>query len=353
MGWKAILRLPGHIGARCPTAPPGRARCFALCSEVGRCAMNAHPALACYFCNLDKNVHMSWLLFMDESGHDHRNMPLEVRGGVAIHASKVWDFVQDFQNCEREAFGFQLSERGMELKGSKLLENKRCEWANQDTELDTASRQKGVARFISKSQQKEKVSRREFTAYGQACRLLAQMSFNLLKRHDAVLFASAIPRGVKPPSDFRFSHFLRKDQIFMQERFYWFLESKRENGLFVMDQTEKQNDKRYLHRLHDYYTKTTKGRQRARWIVPSPMFVDSELAPGVQAADLCLYCVNWGFRRREWNFNGATRDDIHTKFAGLCGELQFRGTAVEDRKNHQIYGIVYVPDPYTGRRQFG
>ena len=25
---------------------------------------------------------MSWLLFIDESGHDHRTMPLEVRGGV-------------------------------------------------------------------------------------------------------------------------------------------------------------------------------------------------------------------------------------------------------------------------------
>ena len=29
---------------------------------------------------------MSWLLFLDESGHDHRNMPYEVRGGIALHA---------------------------------------------------------------------------------------------------------------------------------------------------------------------------------------------------------------------------------------------------------------------------
>jgi hypothetical protein len=27
---------------------------------------------------------MSYLFFMDESGHDHRNTPYEVRGGVAI-----------------------------------------------------------------------------------------------------------------------------------------------------------------------------------------------------------------------------------------------------------------------------
>ena len=296
---------------------------------------------------------MSWLLFMDESGHDHRNMPLEVRGGIAIHASRIWDFVRSFHRAEESVFGFRLAERGMELKGSKLLESKRCEWADQEAELDDAARRNGVTRFVTKSQQKFGPSRREFTAYGQACRLMAKRMFSLLETHEAVLFASVIPRGVKPPKDFRFSNYLRKDQIFMQERFYWFLEARQECGLFVMDQTEKQNDKRYLRRLHDYYTKTRKGRSRAKWIVPSPMFVDSELSPGVQAADLCLYCINWGFRRAEWGFRGATRDDIHAGFAGLCGKLQFHGTAVESGKEYPIHGIVFVPDPYIGRKKFG
>jgi hypothetical protein len=31
------------------------------------------------------NITMSWLLFLDESGHDHKNTPYEVRGGFAIH----------------------------------------------------------------------------------------------------------------------------------------------------------------------------------------------------------------------------------------------------------------------------
>lgn len=294
---------------------------------------------------------MSWLLFMDESGHDHKNMPLEVRGGVAIHASKVWEFVKDFRRMEREAFGFHLVERGLELKGSKLLENKRTEWAQQEEDLDRASRHNGVRRFVSKSQQKAPPSRRDFTAYGQASIKLAHATFRLLQKHDAVLFASVIPRGVKPPPNFQFKHYLRKDQIFMQERFYWFLETKQENGLMVMDQTEKQNDRRYLGRLYDYYTKTQKGRSRSKWIVPSPIFVDSELSPGVQAADLCLYCVNWGFRREAWQFKGARRDDIHNGFAGYCGDLQFRGTAVDNGKNHSIFGIVFVPDPYTGRKK--
>jgi len=32
---------------------------------------------------------MAWLLFLDESGHDHKQMPYEVRGGVALHAGEV------------------------------------------------------------------------------------------------------------------------------------------------------------------------------------------------------------------------------------------------------------------------
>ena len=295
---------------------------------------------------------MSWMLFMDESGHDHKNMPLEVRGGIAIHASRIWDFVKDFQTAENESFGFQLAERGMELKGSKLLERKRLEWAGQEENLEQASRINGVSRFITKSQQKTGPSRREFTAFGQACKLMADKTFRLLEKHEAVLFASIIPRGVKPPKDFNYNHYLRKDHIYLQQRFYWFLEGKQENGFFIMDQTEKQNDRRYIRRQHDYYTKTRKGRSRARWIVPSPMFVDSELAPGVQAADLCLYCINWGFRRPEWKFKGNHRDDIHKAYAGFCGKLQYEGDCYENGNTHKLHGIVYVPDPYIGRKTY-
>ncbi len=289
---------------------------------------------------------------MDESGHDHRIMPLEVRGGIAIHASGIWDFVKDFQKAEKEAFGFQLAERGMELKGSKLLARKRLEWAEQEENLDRESRIKGVSRFVTKSQQKGAPSKRDFTAFGQANRLLASKIFRLLEKHEAVLFASVIPRGVKPPKDFKFKNYLRKDHIFLQERFYWFLEKKQENGFFVMDQTEKQNDRRYISRLHDYYTKTRNGRRRAKWIVPSPMFVDSELAPGVQAADLCLYCINWGFRRPEWKFRGNHREDIRKNYSGLCGKLQYKGDSCEDGVMRRLYGIVFVPDPYQGRRKY-
>ena len=214
--------------------------------------------------------------------------------------------------------------------------------------LDDASRRNGACRFLTKSQQKQSPSKRDFTSFGQASKMMAHQVFSSLRSHDAVLFASIIPR-IKPPKDYQFSHYLRKDLIFLHERFYWFLEAKQESGLLILDQVEKETDKRYLKRVEDYYIKTAKGRKRSKWIVPYPLFVDSELSYGAQAADLCLYCINWGFRRPEWNFKGAKRDDIHAEFAGLCGELQFKGTSVEDRKQRKLFGINYVADPYSAR----
>ena len=91
---------------------------------------------------------MSWLLFMDESGHDHKNMPLEVRGGVAIHASRVWDFVLGFHSAERDCFGEELSVMGTELKGSKLLDLKRVQWSKQEEVLGTEGGSLSLNRFL-------------------------------------------------------------------------------------------------------------------------------------------------------------------------------------------------------------
>lgn len=76
---------------------------------------------------------MSWLLFLDESGQDHRTTPYEVRGGVAIHTSKLWPFVQQLQQLELAAFGARLAEFKSEIKGSRLVERQRFQWSQQST----------------------------------------------------------------------------------------------------------------------------------------------------------------------------------------------------------------------------
>jgi len=83
---------------------------------------------------------MAWLLFLDESGHDHRQMPYEVRGGVALHAGEVWPFVQDLQRLELDCFGTRLARFQKELKGCKLLDRDRFKWAAQGGVMETEER---------------------------------------------------------------------------------------------------------------------------------------------------------------------------------------------------------------------
>ena len=290
---------------------------------------------------------MSWLLFSDESGHDHQNTPLEVRGGIAIRSNKIWDFVQAYENAENECFGVKLSDYKIEVKGSKLLKHNKFKWANQERVLNENERQNGVKRFLSKkSDTLYRPSRRDFTAYGQASLMMVDRIFDLHDKYEAKIFASCIPRDVKQPKNFQFLDFLRKDHVFLQERFFWFLEAQKEPGLFIMDQTEVNDDKRYIKRLHNYYTKTRNGKKRAKWIVPSPIFVDSALSPCIQAADICLYCINWGFRREEWNFRGNSREDIHNRYAGRCGKIQFSGDMLHEDGPKKGFGIIFVPNPY-------
>lgn len=292
---------------------------------------------------------MSWLLFMDESGHDHKNMPGEVRGGVAIHASRIWPFLQAWHALELEVFGVRLTEYRKEIKGHKLLDKDRFKWANQSDDLTDDERRKGVRRFLTLSMEGKRLARQDFTAYGQACVGMAKQIMLLLKRHDAKIFASIIPKGVRPPKDYAYDHFLRKDHVFLFERFYYFLRDQGQHGLVVMDQTEKTADSGFVDRLQSYFLKTQAGRERTEWIVPSPLFVSSDMSVGVQAADLVLYCINWGFRIPVWGFEGPVRAEIADGFRHSLHDLQFHGHGSRNGQRFESYGIFYLPDPYQAR----
>jgi hypothetical protein len=93
---------------------------------------------------------MSYLLFLDESGHDHRTMPYEVRGGVALHASELWPFVQDMQRLELASFGTALHQFRAELKGCTLLDKDRFKWATQEPPMPDEERRKHCRGFLTK-----------------------------------------------------------------------------------------------------------------------------------------------------------------------------------------------------------
>lgn len=292
---------------------------------------------------------MSWLLFMDESGHDHRQMPYEVRGGLALHAKQLWSFVKKMQKLERKSYGTLLSEFRSEIKGSSLLDKDRFRFASQMNHIDDELRRKYCRSFLTKGLEKKAPTRIELTAYGQASLNMARGIFALLKSHGAILFASAIPRRAIKPANWEAEGLLRKDHVYLLERFYYHLEDKEEHGLIVMDEVEKTHDKRFVRRLESYFKRTYTGRQRTKWIVPTPFFVSSDMAYPVQVADLCIYCINWGFRIPEKGMDAATRTEIEKEFGPLLRDLQFKGEGRRENSTFTTHGIVYVPNPYAGK----
>lgn len=293
---------------------------------------------------------MAWLLFLDESGHDHRQMPYEVRGGVALQDAQLWPFTRAVQQLERLCFGCSLHEFQKELKGSTLLDRKRFKFAKQGAPMPEAERQKLARSFLMKGFQRQTPTSSEFCAYGQACIEMARGIFQLLRDHKARLFASAIPRGTVKP-DGPLEDLLRKDQVFLLERFFYFLEAEKQSGLLVMDGTDKKLDRKFVRQLEGYFTKTNTGRYRTQWIVPTPFFVASDMAYSIQVADLCIYCVNWCFRLPSQGMDEPVRDEIRMEFLDWLRRLQFHGQGYRDGNVFETWGICYVPNPYAPGRE--
>lgn len=295
---------------------------------------------------------MTWMFFLDESGHDHKQMPFEVRGGIAIHVSKLWDFAQAWRRLEQDCFGAVLADYGKEAKGCKLLDRDRVKWAGQTARMPDEQRRKLARAFLEIGLTKGTPKSENFAAYGQASIELARGAFDLLASHEARLFASLIPRGVKPPKGFLREDYLRKDHVFLLERYFYFLEQQRAHGLLVMDQTEKTKDRQFVECLTAYFRNTAVGRNRTAWIVPTPIFVDSDMSYAVQAADLCLYCINWGFRQQAWGVYGLeyeTRANIASEFGPKLARIQWHGDGYRDGKVYRSHGVVLVTDPYIAR----
>jgi len=70
----------------------------------------------------------------------------------------------------------------------------------------------------------------------------------------------------------------------------------------------------------------------------------------VQAADICIYCLNWGFRLPNRGMDGEVRHEIADEFGPWLNALQFEGDAYKAGDVFRTFGIVFVPDPYEGRQ---
>ena len=292
---------------------------------------------------------MTYLLFLDESGHDHKVVPYEVRGGVTLHSSRLWPFIQAMRSCEEAAFGTVLGRYGIEIKGAKLLARKCFKWFNQRQPFDDEARRKYATSFLERGVRREKPHAFEFAAYGQACIKFADAIFRLLREHEAKVFACMIPREVRRPDSYEAKEFLRKDHVFLLERFFYFLEEQQEDGLLIFDQSDKTLDREFVRRVTRYFVRSYKGCYRSGRVVPVPLFVSSDMAYGIQAADVVIYAVNWGYRRDTWEAPGESREEVGKQFGPWLNALQFRGRIQRKGKTRCVYGIFRVCDPYRSR----
>lgn len=293
---------------------------------------------------------MSYLLFMDESGHDHKNMNYEVRGGISIASVNVFNFLKDIQCSEEKIFGCRLSEFKTEIKGSKLLEKERFKWAAQDKKLSKEDRQKGCRRFLTACLEKRSPTRQDFTAFGQASLEMADTILGLLKKYKAKVFACLIEKGVKKPLNFEFDDYLRKDHVFLMEIFAHFLARQREDGLLIMDQCEKEYDKKFKRQLTNYFSKTISGQQHANWIVPEPLFIESDINYLIQVADVCIYIINTGYRRSQ-GMNAPARSEIQERYENKIARLQYKGYKTIKGQRKVLESIKLHKSPYQTRKK--
>lgn len=184
------------------------------------------------------------LLFIDESGHDHKEAPYEVLAGVAIRERDLWNLIQAIRNAELEFFGLHMADVGLEMKGRKLLKKKVIRFAGEGSTIEPGQRRVLVHSLLRKGWQRsqgenaEDVKFNELVAYGQAVIAFVRRVFELAARYNARTFAAIVQLNAPRHAD---PSFLRKDYAYLFERFYHYLEavSTDEMGLVVFDELEK------------------------------------------------------------------------------------------------------------------
>jgi hypothetical protein len=175
---------------------------------------------------------------------------------------------------------------------------------------------------------------------------MARGIFGLLKTHHARIFASAVPCAVEKPETAKTEDYLRKDLVFFLERYFNFIKPLDENGLIVLDETDASTDRKFIRQIERYFTRTQRGRFRATSIVPVLFFVASELTRAVQAADVCIYAINWGFRLPSRGMDAEVRQEIADEFGPWILNSQAEGQVADGSGTHAWYSIVFVPTPY-------
>lgn len=234
---------------------------------------------------------MAYLLFVDESGQDHRKSPYEVLAGAAVHDAQLWNLVCAIQDAEPRFFGMPISNDREELKARRLLKRKMFKLAGQDTSISEDDRPLLAAAALKDG---ANATRAQLAALGQARIAYVHHVLELCAAHGVRFFASIVDPSAPTPA----GQGLRKDYAYLFERFFYFVEDQaaHERGFIVFDELERSQAHLLVNQMSAYFRATEKGRMRSGRVVPEPFFVHSDLTTGVQIADLVAYIISWNVR---------------------------------------------------------
>lgn len=278
---------------------------------------------------------MAYLLFIDESGHDLNDSPYEVIAGVAVEDSNLWNLIRKVQELEIEHFGTRYSKGKREIKAKTILKRKTFRLAQQMPVIPFEQRRELACRCLEFG---ESASRMELTALAQAKLSFVKEVLRAIASYNCRVFAAISSERVLADSP---EDFLRKDYVYLLERFFYFLEDRDfSSGIMVFDELEKAQSHILIEQIENYFKKTANGRQRSNLIIPEPFFVHSDLTTGIQLADLVAYLVCWGFRLGGMSKN--FRKEL-LPFVDLIKELRYRTSKnVKGIRECEIWSIIFV-----------
>ena len=279
---------------------------------------------------------MAYILFLDESGHDLKDSPYEVIAGIAIEDKSIWNLIRELHLLEENIFGRRYSAGDRELKARKILKTKTFRLANQLPAFDAEERRELAKACLDNG---ATATKRQLTALAQAKIAFAKEVLQIVANFRCKAFASIVSLNFNPADT---PEYLRKDFVYLFERYFYFLEDKPEepSGIIVFDETEKTQSQRLIQQIENYFKKTNKGRTRATLLIPEPLFVHSDLTTGVQIADLIAYVISWAMRLK--GMTKPVRPELSI-LADLIKPLRNRTIReVGDNPEHEIWSITYV-----------
>lgn len=289
------------------------------------------------------------LLFIDESGHHESGTPYEVLAGVAVAEDNLWNLVKAVRSAERDHFGGYLRNLlSDETKGRKLLKTKRFKLANKNMRINAVD----LPNLANSLLVKGKAAREqrladsggtmvEMVAYSRQVLSFVHAVLDIAASFSVQIVATMVDhKAPKPPPGV-----LRKDYIYLFERYFYFLETLplRERGLVVFDELEKSQAHGLLQQMAAYFLGTETGQYRSSRIVPEPFFVHSDLTTGVFLADLTAYILGWGWRLQR--MTEPVRAELQP-YATKLHDMQFHGEKPKPDGSGvwQLHGITYIDD---------